>query len=191
MEIIDVPLMPIEAPLRAVLRKMKDRKRKAVIAQDDQGLWLFMAPAVAHGLAVGNQSLSELENEKRKPVHVLSATEAVQAGLNATDPRATRIGYESFLDGVDRNYALLARDEFAQKKNLLLETALSTVELSSGRMVEIVTRHEGLAYEIGDGPADFYCSNVNVDPPHEFPPLRRDQNGKCPLDGCDVIQIQT
>jgi hypothetical protein len=185
MEKIDIPIVTMQEPLHSVLRTMKTEGRRAALAEDDGGPWIFTASQIATGIASGKQSLADLAEVSRAPVHVLSDTEAAGIGPDLTDVGGAYPSLERLLDRINCQYALRG-DQLEENRRLLWQTLPPTLGLSLGRMANILTRHERLAIEIGSGPPDYFCA---ANPNHEFPPLSRQNDGTCPLDDSAVIQV--
>jgi hypothetical protein len=166
MEVIDLPVLPIDAPLREALAEMKRVKCSAVVTPDGDSYWLFKAPWVVWGIARGEEVLGDLEQRRR--VHKASESNLANKGIDLSNPFQTVDAIEGLLDTVIRVY---------------LVAALAP----SGRIATIITRHENLKYEIESGPADCYCTNPNrPDDPHSYsPPLPTDR--KCNLDGSQIV----
>jgi hypothetical protein len=171
MDVVELPVLPIEASLDKAFDAMKEADRSAIVAVDSTRYWLFKAGWVVLGIARGEKVLADLE--KRRRVHLASPVEAAQKKIDLMSPTKTPIAVEQFLDTVHRSY-------------LLTDPVLRTSPLH-GPMIKIITRHEGLAIEVGSGPTACYCTNPAVaDDPHGYDqPLPF--NNKCTLDGWDIV----
>ena len=167
MDVIELPILSVDASLQEALVAMKAAGRSAVVAVERNWYWLFKAGWIVAGIARGEKVLAEVE--KRRRVHEASGVEIAQHAIDLIDPGQSWIAIEGFLDSVGRSY-LLGRPM-----------------APPGNTVTIITRHEGLAAEVGSGPTDCYCTNpAREDDPHGFdPPLP--SGNKCPYDGSDIF----
>jgi hypothetical protein len=168
-DIVEVPLLSINASLRQAIAVMRQTQRSAVVALENGECWLFKAGWVVAGLAREDRILADLA--RKYPVHLAPDAEMAQEGIDLTNPRSTWSAAEQFLDRVGKFYAL----------------GLPTA--SPGSMARIITRHEGQAAEAGSGPADCYCTNPNQsDDPHAYDqPIPVDR--KCTYDGSDIVCV--
>lgn len=158
MNVIDLPLFQMSAPLDSALGAMRKFGRGAVIGQEESGFWLVMAGRIVVGLSKGKKLLGELP--RQWPVRAISPADNLSRSLNLQYPHQSQSQFEGFLDQHRRFYALLE---------------------AHGGQSRIVTRHEWLAAEIGGGPKDCYCTNELYDPPHEFPPPPVPADRICPI----------
>src|ERR1700682_1351366 len=167
MDVVNLPVLSIDAPLVDTLAVMKGKKCSAVVARDNDGCWLFKAGWVVVGIARGESVLADLERKWK--VHETSASHAAQEGIDLTEPHLTQPAVEQFLDRVGSFY--------------MLATPVPKV----GQIVKIITRHESLAAEVSSGPSNYYCTNPNLpDDPHPYlpPPLPADL--LCTQDGSPI-----
>lgn len=163
MDLIDLPLIPMTATLRAAVSAMKTRSRAGVVAReehlDEERAWLFTAADVFRGLAGHKTALADLQ--RKRWVLVLEDHAASSEGLDVVAPQNTWSRYERFLDRVGASYTLLRRPGIPRAAD----------------MVAIVTRHEGLAKELSGGPKDCYCLGTLA---HSFPPPSVSSGDACP-----------
>src|SRR5437879_6251864 len=159
MDKIELPILPINAPLREAFAAMKAADRSAVVSPDEHRLWLFKAGWVVAGISRGEKTLCDLE--KRCWVEQVTPETASEAGIDLTDPHQTKAAVEDFFGKVNRRYLTAA-----------------PVPSKTG-MAMIVTSHEGLTAAIGSGPGSWYCTNPDLEDPHRYepPPLPADR--KC------------
>jgi hypothetical protein len=163
MDIVEIPVVPIGQELKTAIKVMRQAERSAVIGTSESGDWLFKAREVVIGMSKGHRFLNELP--LKRSVGRPSFFEKVAFALDYARPHNSSRNFETFLDEKKFSYAI-AKSTSA--------TAL------------LVTRHEHLAVEIGLGPKDCYCTNENIDPPHDFPPPPAPADGKCPYCGYPV-----
>lgn len=160
MEVIELPLLPLDSGLRDAVAAMRRYQRKAVVGTEGEHFWLFKVGQVFRGLAEGRKSLSRLE--RQWPVVPVRPEAPNYLRLDLVFPYRTGTDFETFLDSARASYALTS--------------AASAVAV-------VVTRHEGLAAEVSSGPKDCYCAN---EPPHEFPPPKVSSGQTCPICGKPV-----
>jgi len=169
MDIVELPVLSIEAQLDEALAEMKQKERSAVVAIDGTRCWLFKAGWVVVGLARHEKVLADVENRTR--VHLALPTEVDSYGIDLINPTNTWTAVESFLDNVARRSYMIT----------------TTQPLLIGQMAAVVTRHESLAVAVKSGPTDCYCTNPGVgDDPHTYSkPLPA--GAKCVYDGSSII----
>ena len=167
MDIVDLPVVPIETSLREALDIMKRANRSAVIGHDDDDAWLFRAAWVVWGIAGRKKRLADLELKQR--VHTALPSDESARAVDFDNPHRSRDAVEKLLDSVVRPYLMRA-------------------DIPFGGMTRIITRHESLGYDFGSGPADCYCTNPNrSDDPHSYDQSRMPKDGKCTYDGSRIV----
>lgn len=183
MDLVQVPVLSLEAPLREAFDKMKQSRRSAVIGASAAGACLFRAGPVVQAIAAGKLLLAEVQVFQK--VHLASAEEARNEDLGLVgvlEPppplnyyRPWEAQLERFLDRQGVQYLLAAAGD---------PTVLALRGLAA---VHVITRHEGLALGIGSGPADCYCTNPQQgDDPHGYSsPLPAD--GMCVFDRWPIV----
>jgi hypothetical protein len=165
MDVIELPLLSGDTPLKLVLESMKKHKRSAVVvARFGKEPLLFKAGSVVQGLFKGQTMLDQIG--KRHLIHQPPQRGHWLSKLDFIEPRKTQAQFEQWLDTVGKIYALAG---------------------STRNIARIITRSEEYAYQLGLGPKDCYCTNEEYDPPHEFPPPSISSGSKCPYCGWPVV----
>ncbi len=177
MDVIDLPVLPIDAPLKDALGVMRAAERSGIVAIEISAYfpesgryrcWLYKAGWVVVGISRGEYVLGDLEQRRR--VHILSDGVTSMRGIDLTNPQHTWQAVEQMLDKVGKSYALAGPAP------------------PSGNSVRVITRHEELAAEVRSGPADCYCTNPNrLDDPHPYRPPPIPGNGQCLYDGSKIV----
>src|SRR5438105_3138206 len=167
MDMIVLPVLPIETSLRDAFGEMKTARRSAVIAHDGSDAWLFRAAWIVWGIAAGKKRLADLET--KESVHMVSPSHKTAQAIDFDNPSGTRDAVENLLDSVIRPY-------------------LMRTSVSFGGMTTIITRHETLKLDFDSGPADCYCTNPNRrDDPHSYSQGQVPADGKCTRDGSKIV----
>ena len=169
MDIVSLPLLSIDTPLRDARAAMKAAQCSAVVAMEDGDLWLFKAGAIIPALRSNKRTLGDLE--WKWPVHTASDTQVARHGLDLLNPRSTPLATETLLDQMGRLYLFGGPQSHSPAMGV--------------QMATFITRHEKLARQMGNGPADCYCTNPALgDEPHDYyPPVPQ----ICPLDNFPVV----
>lgn len=161
MDIFEMPIINLHAPLEAAFLAMKEADRSGVLAQAGPQFRLLHFDTIQRALDIHKQSLAEVE--ECESVQRVSPSEAAARGLNLTDPRASEPQFNTFLDEVQRGFGVIGE-------------ALG--------LATLVSRHEGLAQRYRLAPRIAQCKNPNT--PHYYPPNQRSQDQKtcslCPFE---------
>jgi hypothetical protein len=161
MDIFEMPIINLHAPLDAAFQAMKETDRSGVLAQVGPQFRLLSFDAILRALDMRKQSLAEVE--EYKSVQRVSSSEAAARGLNLTDPRASELQFNTFLDDVQCEFGIIGE-------------ALG--------MATLVSRHESLPPPYLLAPRIRRCKNPKT--PHDYPPNRRSPGqttcSLCPFD---------
>jgi hypothetical protein len=168
MEVLDLPVLPIDAGLSDGIGVMQKTARSGVLGLERDKFWLFKANAVRWGR--GSRFNRLLDLPRMYHVYEITPHDISSRLLDVYNPYGTATAYESLLDDVGRNYAILLRH-------------LPSVRVSSIGGEYIVTRHEDLKREIGSGPQDCYCLGPRQ---HGYPPPNVSTGDYCKLCGAQV-----
>ena len=173
MDVIRLPLLRIDTPLKLALETMREKKRSAVVGWASEAAWLFRAGAVVQGLARGRESLSQLRRTWQ--IAFAERSDLRKLGILLEKPHSEPRRIEQFLDKTEQAY-MMGTD--MPPKGL---------EAAGFKDVEIITRHEELASKMGSAPLDCYCTDPSRgDDPHEYShPLPSD--GLCTYDRSQIV----
>jgi hypothetical protein len=162
MDVVELPIVSIDASLRDVFQTMKNAGVSAVVVLLDKTAFLCKAGDVVLGIDAGKQTLRDLE--QKWPVVIPSGSHLAQPDLDWVTPHQTAEAFETLLGSFNLSYLLALRP---------------TVHTRT----RVITLHESLAAEIGTGPVRCYCTNTNTGP-HPCDPVPADQ--KCGLCGMSI-----
>lgn len=150
MDIFEMPIINLYAPLDAAFQAMKETDRSGVLGQVGPQFRLLSFDAIRRALYMRKQSLAEVE--EYESVQRVSSSEAAARGLNLTDPRASEPQFNTFLDEVQCGFGVISE-------------ALG--------LATLVSRHETRVQPYLLAPRIVQCTNPNT--PHYYPPNRRSQ----------------
>jgi len=166
MKALDLPVLRIETPLKEAFSTMKKSERSAVLATDSQGCWLFKAGWIVVGISHGDTVLADLKQRHR--VHQPSKSEIQE--VNWETPAKTSSQIKTLLYKVQRSYMV------------------STPFAAAGESARIIMFREALAYDIGLGPSDCYCSEPPAGhDPHDYTRDQLPPDGKCFYDRSKIV----
>ena len=166
MNALDLPMLTMKTPLEEAFVAMKKARRSAVLANDDNACWLFKAGWIAVGISRGQQYLVDLKNRQR--VHQPSQREAQKIDWEIPTKTSTAV------------------------KTLLYTTQTSHMVFpplpNTGGTARIIMMREALAFDIGSGPSDCYCSEPpEGHDPHEYLRGEVPADGMCLQDHSEIV----
>jgi len=158
MNVIDLPIVPIETKLTEALDIMRKNQRSGIIAIDERAHWLFRAGWVVIGIARNKTMLRDIEERCR--AEIVEPPSSINVMEN--------VEVQEFLDSASQHYMLFKPGPLFQ-------------------MTQIVARHADFAKALSLAPTNCYCTNPNrPNDPHGYnPPLPA--GNKCKYDGSPII----
>jgi CBS domain-containing protein len=158
MDVIDLPVVPLETKLTEALDIMKKNHRSGIIAIDDSAHWLFKAGWVVIGIARKKELLRDIEKRCRAEVVEPPSSIEVMGNVEAQD----------LLDSASQHYMLYRPGPLF-------------------KMTRIVTRHEYFAQALSLAPTNCYCTNPDrPNDPHGYNrPLPT--GNRCTYDGSPIV----
>jgi len=166
MNALDLPVLRTKTSLEEAFSAMKSSKRSAVLATDHADCWLFKAGWIVVGISHGDKVLADLKQRHR--VHRPSKSEIHE--INWETPAKTSSQIKTLFYKVQRSYIV------------------STPFPAAGESARIIMFREPLAFEIGSGPSDCYCSEPPAGhDPHDYSRGELPPDGKCLFDHSKIF----
>ena len=167
MEVIELPLVPIDVSSSDARKLMQASSCAAVIVSESTNYWLFKANLISWGASRKLSGLSDLP--RMHHVYEVTQQDISSRFLDIHDPARTGKNFEDLLDQVGRLYAIIS--------------FMGSIPPGPSTGRRIVTRHEDLKHEISSGPRDCYCLGMRQ---HDYPPPKVKHGDSCRTCGAQI-----